>query len=78
MPDEKGLRLRMQTRLQELRREAETGQTELDSLDRRRTQLVETLLRISGAIQVLEETLGEHLQPTGPEPVPTPGASLSQ
>jgi prefoldin subunit 5 len=42
-------------RLGELRSEAETGQRQLQLLDERRTELRDTLLRIAGAIQVLEE-----------------------
>ena len=42
-------------RLELLRNEFETGQRQLGELDSRRAQLTETLLRISGAIQVLEE-----------------------
>jgi prefoldin subunit 5 len=44
-------------RLQELRSEFKIGEAQLEQLDRRRAQLRDTLLRISGAIQVLEELL---------------------
>ena len=47
----------MEKRLQKLRREFKTGEAQLEELDRRRAQLRDTLLRISGAIQVLEELL---------------------
>jgi hypothetical protein len=47
------------TRLDLLRQEFESGQRQLSDLDGRRAQLTETMLRISGAIQVLEELLGE-------------------
>ncbi len=47
----------MEKRLQELRSEFKTGEAQLEELDRRRAQLRDTLLRISGAIQVLEELL---------------------
>lgn len=43
------------TRLQELRGEWERGIRQLEVLDRQRMELRETLLRIEGAIQVLEE-----------------------
>jgi hypothetical protein len=43
------------TRLQELRGEWERGVRQLEGLDRQRMELRETLLRIEGAIQVLEE-----------------------
>jgi len=45
----------MEQRLHELRRELERGQQEMARLDLRRQELRDTLLRISGAIQVLEE-----------------------
>jgi predicted nucleic acid-binding Zn-ribbon protein len=44
-------------RLQTLRQELETGQKMLADLDVRRAELQQTILRISGAIQVLEELL---------------------
>lgn len=42
-------------RLEELQREAETGRRQLELLEARRVELRDTLLRIDGAIQVLEE-----------------------
>jgi prefoldin subunit 5 len=47
----------MEQRLQELRREFKIGEAQLEELDRQRARLRDTLLRISGAIQVLEELL---------------------
>lgn len=44
-------------RIGELKTDFEAGQKRLANLDRETTQLRETLLRISGAIMVLEETL---------------------
>lgn len=46
-------------RLEELRQDWTTGQRRLESLDAERQRLRETLLRIAGAIQVLEEINGE-------------------
>ncbi len=42
-------------RLERLRGERERGERQLELLDRHRGELRDTLLRISGAIQVLEE-----------------------
>lgn len=47
----------MQERLNELKAEFEKGQQHLQNLDQQRAELRDTLLRISGAIQVLEELL---------------------
>jgi len=45
----------IEQRLEELRREHETGTRQLQEWETRIRDLRETLLRISGAIQVLEE-----------------------
>jgi prefoldin subunit 5 len=45
----------MQQRLQELKQDFELGMQQLAQLDQKRAELREKLLRISGAIQVLEE-----------------------
>jgi predicted nuclease with TOPRIM domain len=47
----------LQKRLDELKGEFEQGQNELRKLEAQQTQLTETMLRISGAIMVLEELL---------------------
>lgn len=44
-------------RLDELRHELQLGQSELAAKERELMQLKETVLRISGAVQVLEELL---------------------
>jgi hypothetical protein len=49
----------IETRLVELRMELEKGQRHLESVDRQRQEVRDTLLRISGAIQVLEELLNQ-------------------
>ena len=46
-------------RLSALRKEYETGQTMLAELDAKQLDLRQTLLRIAGAIQVLEELLDD-------------------
>jgi hypothetical protein len=51
------MRDRLQTRLGELKKEFATGQARLQELERQQIHLRETMLRISGAIQVLEELL---------------------
>jgi predicted nuclease with TOPRIM domain len=53
------MREEIQARLEALKKELETGQTELQKVEVRRTYLHETTLRISGAVQVLEELLKE-------------------
>ena len=50
----------LEERLKELKAEFESGQKMLAELEARQTSLWESLLRISGAIQVLEEELGKH------------------
>lgn len=47
----------LQTRLQSLKSEFESGQQVLAELEAKQVTVRETLLRISGAIQVLEEEL---------------------
>lgn len=53
------VRQRLETRLAELRSEFDSGQKKLAETEARARSLRETLLRISGAIQVLEEELGQ-------------------
>lgn len=52
------MQAQVQQRLEELRSEFEAGQRMLAELDGRRAELQQTLLRIGGAVQVLEELLG--------------------
>ena len=58
----------IQSRLEVLKSEFETGQAKLRDLEIQQSRLRETLLRISGAIQVLEEML----QPAKPDEEPAP------
>ena len=53
------IRDQIQARLEELKKELETGQAELQKVEMQWTYLHETVLRISGAVQVLEELLAE-------------------
>lgn len=53
------MRKQLQKRLQELKTEYESGQKVLVELATKKTNLRETLLRIAGAIQVLEEELAQ-------------------
>jgi hypothetical protein len=50
---------RVRTRLAELRREYAAGEAQLRDLVQREAAVRETLLRISGAVQVLEELESE-------------------
>jgi predicted nuclease with TOPRIM domain len=56
------MREQLQARLEELKREFETGQARLRELETQEARLRETMLRISGAIQVLEEALAEGIK----------------
>jgi hypothetical protein len=61
---------RLEQRLQELKREFDAGQKALAELERQQSDLRDTLLRISGAAQVLEEELqrADHDDMPVPEP----------
>ncbi|HUL12790.1 MAG TPA: hypothetical protein VLU73_11575 [Methylococcaceae bacterium] len=50
-------------RLEKLKGEFESGQKMLADLEAKQANLQQTLLRISGAIQVLEELLAQESQP---------------
>jgi prefoldin subunit 5 len=52
------MRERLEQRVSELKAEQEKGQHMLAEIDARQAELRQTLIRISGAIQVLEELLG--------------------
>ena len=53
------MKQQLEQRLHDLKDEFESGQQVLADLDTKRANIQETLLRISGAIQVLEEILAE-------------------
>jgi prefoldin subunit 5 len=53
----------MNDRLMQLKKELDKGQQQMALLDQRRQELRDTILRISGAIQVLEELQAQSVQP---------------
>src|SRR3954447_5748308 len=53
------MREQLQTRIEALKRELEAGQAARERVERQRTYLHETALRISGAIQVLQELMAD-------------------
>lgn len=57
----------LKNRLEELNAEAESGKKMLANLDAQRAELQQTLLRISGAIQVLEELMAAEQNGVAPE-----------
>jgi hypothetical protein len=75
------VREQMEARLKALKSELEAGEAELAKVENQRTYLRETLLRISGAVQVIEELLvegqnaeqrdGTNLDAPGTEPTRT-------
>ena len=67
------MRDQLEKRRDELAQELKSGQEMLADLDTRRADLQQTMLRISGALQVLEELLQDESQPAPPA-VPQPPA----
>lgn len=61
------MREQLQQSLQQLKTEYAAGQKMLADLEAQQANLRDTLLRISGAIQVLEEALSETDIPVPPE-----------
>jgi chromosome segregation ATPase len=70
------MKAQLEQRLQQLRQEFESGQRMLADYEAKQAELRQTLLRISGAIQVLEELLNGEAQlanganGAGPDEVP--------
>ena len=58
----------LRRKLAELKQEWETGQRRLTMLETQRQETRDTLLRIAGAIQVMQELLGEPVGETMEEP----------
>jgi hypothetical protein len=63
------MKAQLEQRLRDLKAEFESGQKMLAELEAKQANLRDTLLRISGAIQVLEEELGRAPQPPVAEAV---------
>ena len=61
----------LEQRLKELKAEFEAGQKMLAELDGKRNEIQTTLLRISGAIQVIDEMLGQENTATPESTEPT-------
>ena len=57
------MKSQIEARLQELRTEYETGVGVMNDLQKKQDELRTTLMRISGAIQVLEEILAAETPP---------------
>jgi septal ring factor EnvC (AmiA/AmiB activator) len=68
------VREQAQSRMRELQREYDRGEQQLRELVQQEAALRETLLRISGALQVLRELIAaentENKEAAGPEPAP--------
>lgn len=60
----------LQARLAELKREYQLGEAQLRDITRRETALRETMLRITGAIQVLEELVSTSAEAARPAAAP--------
>lgn len=65
LPNGENMRDQMQQRLDELQTELETGKRALAELDARRADLTQTMFRIGGAIQVIQELLAVDEQSAG-------------
>jgi hypothetical protein len=68
------MQTQIEQRLQQLKAEYEAGQQMLADLEAKQRNLRDTLLRISGAVQVLEEMLAqpaaEHANDVARQPAP--------
>ena len=68
----------LETRLNELKTEFQAGQKMLAELQAKQADLQQTLLRISGAMQVLEEVLGGTPQASASAIASVPVADLAR
>jgi predicted nuclease with TOPRIM domain len=71
--EEHRMRAQLTQRLQQLQAEFSAGQKMLADLEAKQAHLQQTLLRISGAIQVLEEELGRAAPPAAGEAIQSDG-----
>jgi uncharacterized membrane-anchored protein YhcB (DUF1043 family) len=62
--EERIMREQLEKRLQDLKTEFESGRKMLMELEAKQANLKETMLRISGAIQILEEELAKSEETT--------------
>ena len=69
---------KLQQRLQQLKAEYEAGQKVMAELEAKQANLRDTLLRISGAIQVLEEALSEANEADMPDNEVIPAESVNR
>jgi hypothetical protein len=65
----------LQERIDQLTEEYRSGEKMLADLDQRRAELQATMLRISGALQVLQELIGPAVADGEPSPRPATAAS---
>ena len=61
----------LRNRLDELKKEFELGQKKLQELETEASNVRSTLLRISGAVQVLEEELGKYQEQNNGQMTPS-------
>ena len=71
------MKQQLENRLEELKREMTTGQKVLSEIEARGAAMRESLLRISGAIQVLEEELAKSVVTSAAPPVPVPARAAA-
>ncbi len=69
------MQVRLEQRLSELKAEYQAGQKMLAELEAKQADLRQTMLRISGAIQVLEELLAASSAGNGSDAAETPGTA---
>jgi predicted nuclease with TOPRIM domain len=62
---ENAMKEQLEKRLKDLKAEFESGQKMLSELEAKQANVRNTLLRISGAVQVIEEELAKQNQPSG-------------